>query len=217
LLFAGATILPAAYFDIDTALALAPVDLDAPPRAPELRAANAALAGAEGRERVALFLLGPHAALRIDGSDPTMSWQTIVNGPMNPELWSALGRAAPAWTPAVAHFAAEERGLLAAARRDPTIYKIGEIDFLRLFWKTAQLALLERTAARGGAHYAFAPATIARGLDAAGAPLPPALEPLVGALAADPAPVAAPPPDLRPLRRAAIDYLDAIWPADAPA
>ncbi|MFN0151718.1 MAG: hypothetical protein ACKVU1_13540 [bacterium] len=229
-LFARSTLLPAAYFDIDTTLVFAPIDLASPPRASELRAAIAAIARAEGRERVALYILGTHAAFRIDGRDPTMSWQTIVNGPMNPDVWSALGRSAPAWTPAVAHFVAEERGLFAAARRDPTIYKIAEIDFLRLFWKTAQLALLERTVARGAALTAYTPAAIARGLAESGAPLPPALEPLVGARALAGAPAArgdsasardgvslATTPDLRPLRRAAIDYLDAIAPGHSPA
>jgi hypothetical protein len=136
-----------------------------------------------------------------------MAWQTILCAPMNPEVYRALGRTSPAWTPAVAHFVGEELDMLAAARRDPSIYKIGERDFQRLFWKTAQLEILERSARRGEAHYALTREAIAGALADAGEPLPQELAPFAsGDTLADAAAHA----DLRLLRRAAIAYLESL-------
>jgi predicted nucleotidyltransferase len=204
--FASARVVPAIYFHVDIALAAASIDSTAPPRVAELRAANAVLAADSG-DRPALYLVASNAAFRIDGDDSTMAWQTILCAPMNPEVYRALGRTSPAWTPAVAHFVGEELDMLAAARRDPSIYKIGERDFQRLFWKTAQLEILERSARRGEAHYALTREAIAGALADAGEPLPQELAPFAsGDTLADAAAHA----DLRLLRRAAIAYLESL-------
>jgi len=52
------------------------------------------------------------------------------------------------WTPALEHFVAEEEQILLDLLRDPVIYKIEDPDFWGIFWKTAQIALLARTASR---------------------------------------------------------------------
>jgi hypothetical protein len=76
----------------------------------------------------------------------------------NPEVFELLGRSEAkldagsfhyavnsTWTPLVEHFFCEEKMLFYELLDKPEIYKVNNLDFLRIFWKTAQLVVMNHS------------------------------------------------------------------------
>ena len=66
----------------------------------------------------------------------------------------------------------EEKTLFYELLEDPAVYKLNTLDFARIFWKTAQLVVMNRSAAREEIVHPLTPAAIARALADEGVPLP---------------------------------------------
>jgi hypothetical protein len=100
----------------------------------------------------------PNAAFQIDTGDFKKSWQSVLYPSCNPDLFELLGRSEfkldgedyhpnkfPVWPPPVEHFFYEEKMLFFELLENPSIYKLNNLDFLRIFWKTAQLVIMNRS------------------------------------------------------------------------
>jgi hypothetical protein len=181
---------PGAYFNLDELLLMIEPAGRERPTVEEVTRLNGMLAGEAPllRGRIRVFLLYPDAAFQIDPEDLMKSWQTVLFPPANPDIFDILGRrealvegeegfdaAPPAWTPLARHFFREEKTLFYELLDDPAVYKLCGLDFCRIFWKTAQLVILNRSADRGTILYPMTPPAVTRALSAEGAAVPDAL------------------------------------------
>ncbi|HEX5386558.1 MAG TPA: hypothetical protein VFW66_07675 [Gemmatimonadales bacterium] len=219
----GAHLVTGVHFSPDELVLLLAADPSRPPslelmqRAFALHQAHAPTA----RHRIRLFLLLAAAAFQLDPDDLEKSWQSILWRPGNPDAFALaamperclLGTplaasAPPAWTVLIRDFLAAEEVAFAHLLADPAVYKLGNRDFLRVFWKTAQIVAINRAAAPGGEIvYPLTPRAVARALAAQATPLPRALEPLLAAMESAGAGAE---PDLAELVPGAIGYLGEI-------
>lgn len=197
--FRGACLVPSVHFNLDELLLLVAVDPERPPSfdllaaaAREHRAHAAASAG-----RLRLFVLLANAAFQLDAEDLEQSWQSILWPPSNPDVFALAARTdrrvagAPLGGPARPAGGALIRGFLSSEHvafgellDDPAIYKLETLDFLRVFWKTAQLTVMQRGISRRDLVFPLTPDAVRRALAAEGRPLPDRLEPLADAFAA---------------------------------
>ena len=135
--------------------------------------------------RITLYLLLPNAALQLNPVALDKSWQAIVCPPSNPEIFALLNRSActlygeryprttsAAWTPLVEHFLREEQRLFYELLENPAVYKLNNLDFLRIFWKTLQLVVINRSIQKGEICYPLTLPAVTRALAAAGVLLP---------------------------------------------
>ena len=197
--FRGACLVPSIHFNLDELLLLVAVDPDRPPSFELLAAAagahRARAAASAGRLR--LYVLLAHAAFQLDAEDLEQSWQSVLWPPSNPDVFALAGRAdrcltgTPVAAPVAAGGGPLIRGFLASEDTafgelldNPAIYKLETLDFLRVFWKTAQLAAMSRGAARRELLFPLTPDAVRRALAAQGRPLPDRLGPLADAFAA---------------------------------
>ncbi len=176
-----------AFFNLDEILFLVEIDARTPPSVTEIAALNRyhQSMGGELCSRVKIFLLTSGAAFQIDTEDLSQSWQSVLIPASNPDVFEIIhshaseagmgmtsSRRVVAWSSLVEHFFREEKSLFYELIDQPSIYKLGGRDFLRIFWKTAQLVVLNRSAARGTVVYALAPDQVAAALADEGIPLP---------------------------------------------
>lgn len=173
----GTKLAPAAYFNLDEFGYFIPIDPASAPSVEQISAFNRfhETLAPDLRVRFRVYLRTPEAAFQIDTQDLEQSWQSVLTPLYNPDVFEILdGPSAerPAWTRPVAHFFEEEKFLFYELVTKPSIYKLNDRDFLRIFWKTAQLALLNRTALEGNVVYAMTPAALEEALGATGIALP---------------------------------------------
>jgi predicted nucleotidyltransferase len=191
--YKGTHLVSSAYFNIDELLLMIEIDPKRFPTVMDIAALNRFHWNAQRQtiSPIKLFLLLPNAAFQIDSDDLKKSWQSIVCPPCNPELFELLGLPesvidgrgyqpvmGSVWTPLVEHFFWEEKLLFYELLDNPSIYKLNSLDFLRIFWKTAQLILLNRSAQSDKILYPLTVPAIERALAAEHIPLPAPLEPL---------------------------------------
>ncbi len=178
---------PGAYFNVDELLLMVEVEPDNRPTVEEVTRLNLLLAEEPPRlrQRIHLFLILPNAAFQIDPDDLMKSWQSILYQPCNPDIFDLLGRKesiiegtpkpispGPSLTGLVSHFLDEEKTLFYELLDDPAVYKLCGLDFCRIFWKTAQLIVLNRSAAKGSIAYPMTPPAISRALSVEGLAIP---------------------------------------------
>lgn len=197
--FRGACLVPSIHFNLDELLLLVTVRPEQPPSFEQLAAAaraHRAQAPASGG-RLRLFVLLANAAFQLDAEDLEQSWQSVLWPPSNPDVFALAARSdrrltgAPVAEPAPPAGGALIRGFLSSEDtafgellNDPAIYKLDTLDFLRVFWKTAQLTVMQRGASRSELLFPLTPDAVRRALAAEGRPLPDRLQPLAGAFAA---------------------------------
>jgi hypothetical protein len=182
--YRGAALVPAVWFNLDERLLLLGVEPGLLPSASELtalwrvhRSGDARAAG-----RVRPFLLLPNAGFQLDPEDLTKSWQSIVSRAASPDVFTLLGRPEcvlegdpapaaegggarrPGWTPLLERFLREEADLFHDLLRDPAVYKLADLDALRVVWKTAQLVVANRSAAAGEARVPLTAPAVARAM-----------------------------------------------------
>ncbi len=194
--YRGAYLIPSAYFNMDEFLLMIEVNPKQLPTVQELTELNLFRWKAEPalKSRTKLFLLLPNAAFQIDPDDFKKSWQSILCPPCNPDLFELLGRSeftldgggyqptiTSVWTPLVEHFFWEEKMLFYELLENPSIYKLNSLDFLRIFWKTAQLVLMNRSVKSDEILYPLTLPAIERALANKGIPLPDQLKNLTNA------------------------------------
>lgn len=178
---------PGAYFNVDELVLFIEPAFDTRPTVGEVTGLNLALREVPSllRERIRIFLLLPHAAFQLDPQDLMKSWQTILVPYCNPDVFELMGRKdslvtgemtalrqGPARTPLVEHFFRAEKTLFYELLDHPSVYKLCGLDFCRIFWKAAQLVVLNRSAARGSVLYPMTPPAISRALSAEGVAIP---------------------------------------------
>lgn len=183
--YRGAYLVPSVYFNLDEFLLLVEVDPHRPPTISEIRALNEfhGQSSFRLRSRIKLFVLFPHAAFRLDPDDLKKSWQSILCPAVNPEVFRLAAQPAnrldrggytgtprPPWTRAVQHFFWEEEMLFFELLQDHSIYKLNPLDFLRIFWKSLQLVILNRWVERGEVLYPMTLRAIGRAMHALGLP-----------------------------------------------
>jgi predicted nucleotidyltransferase len=185
--YLGAYLGSSAYFNIDELLLMVRVNPERVPTVQEITALNQFhwSTAPHLRSRIRLFLLLPNAAFQVDPDDLKMSWQSILTPSSNPDLFELLGRpeftvdggsyrpnTSFAWNPFVEHFFWEEKMLFYQLLQNPSVYKLNNLDFLRIFWKTAQLVIMNRSAKRSEIIYPLTLPAIERSLAEEGIPLP---------------------------------------------
>jgi hypothetical protein len=74
------------------------------------------------------------------------------------------GARRPGWTPLLERFLREEADLFHDLLRDPAVYKLADLDALRVVWKTAQLVVANRSAAAGEARVPLTAPAVARAM-----------------------------------------------------
>lgn len=139
----------------------------------------------ELKSRIKLFLLTPNAAFQLNTDDFNKSWQSILYPPGNPDLFELLNRtefkldgedygldSIPVWTKSVEHFLSEEKILFYELLENPSIYKLNNLDFLRIFWKTLQLVVINRSVKNGEIRYPLTLHAIESALDAESIKIP---------------------------------------------
>ncbi len=179
----GTKLAPAAYFNLDEFGYFIPIDPENAPTVAQIAALNRfhETLPPDLAARFRVYLRTPEAAFQIDTQDLEQSWQSVLTPFNNPDVFEILDGPRddrPAWTRPVAHFFEEEKFLFYELVKKPSIYKLNDRDFLRIFWKTAQLVLLNRTAAEGEVVYAMTTSALEEALKTAGMPLPVELRPL---------------------------------------
>jgi hypothetical protein len=130
------------------------------------------------KSRIRIFLLYPYAAFQIDPEDLKKSWQSILCPPCNPDVFELLGRPefclegnshtqfrSVGLTALVEHFFWEEELLFYELLENPLIYKLNSFDFLRIFWKTIQLVLINKSIQKKTIHYPLTLNAIERALE----------------------------------------------------
>lgn len=185
--YRGAYLVPAVWFHLDERLLLLEVDPARLPAATELTELWRLHRGGDPRAvaRVRPFLLLPNAGFQLDPDDLTKSWQSIVSRAASPEVFALLhrpesvlegpgravpgapaptGRPTPGWTPLVERFLRQEQDLFHDLLDDPAVYKLDDLDALRVVWKTAQLVAANRSASDGEPHVPLTPPAVARAL-----------------------------------------------------
>jgi predicted nucleotidyltransferase len=190
----GAHLAASAFFNVDDLLLMIAIDPTRPPTIEQLRDLTALHWRHQPglRRRVHLFLLLPHVALQIDTAEAVKSWQSILSPANNPDVFALLSSGQAhldgaafcplppgGWTPLAEQFFREEEALFYGQLDDPAVFKANLLDFLRLFWKTAQLVAVNRSVRAGSVLYPLTPAATARALEAHGAALPENLKPLI--------------------------------------
>jgi hypothetical protein len=185
--YRGAYLVSSSYFNLDELLLMIEIDPKRVPTVHEITALNLFHLNAHAglRSRIRLFLLLQNAAFETHPDDLKKSWQSILSPPCNPDLFELLGRpeftldggdykpsVASVWTPLVKHFFREERTLFYELLENPSIYKLNSLDFLRVFWKTVQLVLMNRSVERGEIFYPLTLQAVKRALVNWGIPLP---------------------------------------------
>lgn len=194
--FRGAYLVPSIHFNVDELLLLVAV---APARPPSFDLLGAAAREHRGRTaasagRLRLFVLLANAAFQLDAEDLEQSWQSVLWPPSNPDVFALAARTdrrvagaslgsgiRPAGGTLMRDFLRSEDTAFGELLGDPAIYKLGTLDFLRVFWKTAQLTVMQRGASRSELVFPLTPRAVRRALAAEGRPLPKRLDPLVGA------------------------------------
>lgn len=194
--YQGAYWTHSAYFNMDEILFMVEVDPEKIPSVHDLTTFYLYHSNAPSQltSRIRLFLLFPNAAFQIDPYDFKKSWQSILCPPCNPELFELLGRSefcldgggyTPAqfviWTPLVEHFFWEEKMLFYGLLENPSVYKLNSLDFLRIFWKTIQLVLMNHSAQKDHILYPLTLPALERGLIKHGIPLPTEFQALIQA------------------------------------
>jgi predicted nucleotidyltransferase len=192
----GAYLASSAYFNIDELLLMVRINPERVPTVREITAFNQFhwSTGPHLRSRIRLFLLLPNAAFQVDPDDLSRSWQSILTPSSNPDLFELLSRpeftvdggncqpnTSFAWNPFVEHFFWEEKMLFYQLLQNPSVYKLNNLDFLRIFWKTAQLVVMNRSVNRNEIVYPLTLPAIERSLAEEGIPLPGELNGLAGA------------------------------------
>ena len=196
--FRSAYLGPSIFFEVDDLLLLVEVD---PHRLPSLEQLNDLSDRhhkfQEGApRRLHLFLLLPHAAFYF-GRAPFSSstgWSNLITQACIPDIFKLAGQQEfalsgggyrtlepAAWSPLVEFFGRTQQIRYFRKMELTPHDEWTDPDFLRTFWKCAQLIVLNRSAARGEILYALTPAAIERGLAGLGVPLPRDFRPLIQA------------------------------------
>lgn len=191
----GAYIIPGYYY-IDEILLMIQVNLEQLPKAHQLtdfyflhQNTNPAL-----RSRIHLYLLLPNSAYQINSDFYKRGWQSILSPSSNPDLFELLTRTEFALddgsyspfknlprTPIVEEFLLSMKNTSYKQIESPSIYHLATLDFLRVFWKTIQLVLINRSVQKDEILYPLTLQAIERGLALEGIPLPACLQPLMEA------------------------------------
>lgn len=195
----SAHVVSSVHFNVDELLLLLVGDPRQPPSLALLQAAVRELQTQVPavRRRTRVFVRLANAAFELDAQDLEQSWQSILWQPANPDAFALAGMterclegapleisSRPTWGPLVSGFLVEEEMLFGELLEDPAMYKLGSLDFLRGFWKIAQLVVVNRSAARGQVVVPLSVPAIRRALTREGLALPPELGPLAGTYAA---------------------------------
>jgi hypothetical protein len=177
--YQGAYWAHSAYFNMDEILFMVEVNPEKIPSVHDLTTFYLYHVNAHSQltSRVRLFLLFPNAAFQIDSDDFKKSWQSILFPHSNPELFELLGRSEfclesggytwaqfSVWTPLVQHFFWEEKMLFYDLLENPSIYKLNSLDFLRIFFKTIQLVLMNHSVQKDRILYPLTLYALERGL-----------------------------------------------------
>jgi hypothetical protein len=185
-----------AYFNVDDILLFIEVDPEALPTVEDITALYLYHEGEKSvmMSSVYIFMLFPWAAYQIDVEDFQKSWQSVLCPPCNPDIFELLtrkefclngGRYKPvlsnAWTPLVDHFFSEEKMLFRRLIEDPSIYKLNSFDFIRIFWKTAQLVIVNNAMREDQIICPLTLGAIERGLARQRIPIPYEIRPLTEA------------------------------------
>ncbi len=195
----SAHLVSSVHFNVDELLLLLVAD---PERQPPLALLQAAVREQQAqtptvRRRVRVFVRLTNAAFELNAQDLEQSWQSILWRASNPDAFALAGvperclegapleiSSRPTWGPLVSHFLIEEEMLFGELLQDPAMYKLGSLDFLRGFWKIAQLVVVNRSAARGQVVVPLSVPAIQRALTRERLELPAELGPLAGAYGA---------------------------------
>ena len=174
----------------------------------------------ELKSRIKLFLLMPDAAFQLDTDDFNKSWQSVLYPPSNPDIFELLNRTefkldgedycrdnSLLWTKPVEHFLSEEKNLFYELLDNPSVYKLNNLDFLRIFWKTLQLVIINRSVKNGEIRYPLTLHAIESALDAECMKLPGELRILHEAYRSE---LKGEPEDISLLFPHAVDYLKEI-------
>ena len=220
--FKGAHLVASVHFNVAELLLLIVGDTAQPPSLELLRAAvreHQARSPAL-RRRLRIFLRLANAAFQLDAQDIEQSWQSILWSPANPDAFALMAASdrclegapiEPAsqarWGPLVSRFLIEEEMLFGELLQDRAVYKLNSLDFLRVFWKVAQLVVINRSAARGAVVVPLTVPAIRRALAREGIELSPALASLHAAYDAV---VGGTEPEIAELIPGAIAYLKEI-------
>lgn len=218
--YAGAYLAPSLYFSVDELALLLKINLDQPPTLDELSQLYALLQTAQPpNQRLFLYVLLPQAAFQVDCDDPSKPWQTTMLPGLYPDLFQLLALpgyvldGAPlapppaTWTAFSAYFLQIEEGLFYDLLNNPLIYKVNTLDFLRTFWKTLQIVVVNRSARQGAVVFPLTLSAIRRAVEAQGLPSPVLLDTLQAAMDQE---LAGQESDIVPLIPAALQYLRAI-------
>lgn len=186
--YRGSYLLSGIYFNLDELLLMINIDPENIPSVKDLSELNAFHKNAKDnvRSRIKLFILLPDSAFQINTDDFKMSWQSILNPNFNPDLFELLARTEfridgenynakkqfTVWSKPVQHFLCEEKRLFFELINNPSIFKLNNLDFLRIFWKTLQLVTVTRSSEREEIVYPLSLYEIEKALYNEGIPLP---------------------------------------------
>ncbi|MGE5446159.1 MAG: hypothetical protein ACM3SR_16450 [Ignavibacteriales bacterium] len=184
--YLGAYLVSGFYFDLDELALMVEVDPERLPTLQELAAFYLLHCNmqSELRSRLHLYLLLPHAAFRID-VDYGKGWQSILCPSSTPDLFELLGRSefslsgggyqpatSSTWTPLAKDFLQERKRDFYERLQSPEIYSLNSLDFLKMFWKTVQLVLINRSAQRDEILYPLTLLAVERTIVTEGIPFP---------------------------------------------
>jgi hypothetical protein len=141
-----------------------------------------------------LYLLLPHTAFQINAEYGKRSWQSILCPSSNPDLFELLSRPdfavdggsyrtviSPVWTPLVKEFLEERKNDLYERVHAPEVYALNSLDFLRIFWKTVQLVIINRSVQKDNILYPLTLPAVERAMTLDGISLPAHLQSLADA------------------------------------
>jgi hypothetical protein len=209
------------YFDLDELALLIEVDPALLPTLQQLAAFYLLHSNMQPElgSRIHLYLLLPHVAFRIDVGYEK-GWQSILCPSSNPDLFELLGRPEfaldrgryqPAnssmWSSLVKDFLQEMESDFYGILQNREIYSLNSLDFLKIFWKTVQLVLINRSVPKGEILYPLTLPAVERAMAAEGISLPPRLRFLADAYKDG---LSGKLCDISPLIPVAIDYLKEV-------
>lgn len=195
--FQAARTAASTFFNLDDMLLFLQVDAARLPTFEQLKSLIAMHWPVQERltRRVQVFLQLQNACFQLDPDSLQKSWQSILTPEANPDVFEVLHHADASgaidrqssgpWNELPRHFFIQEKALFYELLRDPSIYKLNLLDFLRTFWKTAQLVVMNRGMARGIALYPLTIPAILSHLASENIPLPETLHPLIDAYQAE--------------------------------